>query len=67
MDLINVDVNNETNVNWIDNGEALNADVLNRPAKEVAGFVNTLKGELDTLKNSAADDSFLSALLFGGE
>lgn len=32
---------NETNVNWIANGEKANEAVLNRPAKDVAEIINT--------------------------
>ena len=42
MERINIDTLPETNVDWYADGERVNAAVLNRPIKQVAGIVNTL-------------------------
>lgn len=44
MDPINItDVQeNETNVNWYDNGEKANSTVLNRPLKQIATIINAI-------------------------
>jgi len=67
MELINVNDLPETNVDWIANGEPISDTVLNRPTKQVAEHVNTLINEVDTLRANASDESFINALLFGGE
>ena len=52
MERINIDTLPETNVDWYANGERINAVVLNRPIKQVAGIVNTL---IDTVNDQSAD------------
>lgn len=44
MDPINItDIQeNETNVNWYNNGEKANLTVLNRPIKQIAEFINNI-------------------------
>ena len=42
MEKINITGNPDTNVDWYADGERVNAAVLNRPIKQLAGFVNTL-------------------------
>ena len=51
MEKINITGNPDTNVDWYADGECVNAAVLNRPIKQLAGFINTLidnyNGKLD--------------------
>ena len=42
MEKINITGNPDTNVDWYADGERANAAVLNRPIKQLAGFINTL-------------------------
>ena len=51
MERINIDTLPETNVDWYADGERVNAVVLNRPIKQVAGIVNTL---IDTATSADA-------------
>ena len=52
MERINIDTLPETNVDWYADGERVNAVVLNRPIKQVAGIVNTL---IDTANVQSAN------------
>ena len=52
MERINIDTLPETNVDWYADGERVNAAVLNRPIKQVAGIVNTL---IDAVNDQSAN------------
>ena len=54
MERINIDTLPETNVDWYADGERVNADVLNRPIKQVAGIVNAL---IDAVNDQSGTDT----------